>query len=72
MKRKSDQKDMTVFRTDRFFLSDRQWFFTTREGGNLGPFATHAEAEDALVQYLMDMGIPATEKGSWDTPGAHN
>lgn len=72
MKRKSDDKDVTVFRTDRFFLSDRQWFFTTREGGNLGPFESHAEADTALVQYLMDMGIAPEEKGAWDTPGAQN
>ena len=37
MKRKSDDKDVTVFRTDRYFLSDGKWFFTTREGTNLGP-----------------------------------
>ena len=72
MKRKSDEKEMTVFRTDRYFLIDGQWYFTTREGGNLGPFASHAEAEAALVQYLMDRGIAPAEKGSWDTPGARN
>mgnify|MGYP001283776658 CR=1 FL=1 len=45
MKRRSDPKDMTVFRTDRYFLSDGKWFFTTREGTNHGPFDTREEAE---------------------------
>jgi Domain of unknown function (DUF6316) len=72
MKRKSDDKERTVFRTDRFFRSDGKWFFTTREGGNLGPFDTHEDAERALVQHLLDMGVRPEEKGSWDTLGARN
>jgi hypothetical protein len=70
MKRKSDEKDMTVFRTDRYFLSDGKWFFTTREGTNVGPFDTREDAERALTQLLLDMGIKPSD--SWNTPGAHN
>jgi hypothetical protein len=70
MKRKSDDKDVTVFRTDRYFLSDGKWYFTTREGSNLGPFDTHEDAECALTQHLLDMGIKPGN--SWSTPGAHN
>jgi hypothetical protein len=72
MKRKSDDKERTVFRTDRFFVSDGKWFFTTREGGNLGPFDSQEAAQDALVQYLLDQGIAPTEKSAWDRPGATN
>jgi hypothetical protein len=68
MKRKSDDKDVTVFRTDRYFLSDGKWFFTTREGTNHGPFDTHDDAECALTQHLLDMGIKPGN--SWSTPGA--
>jgi len=70
MKRKSDEKDLTVFRTDRYFLSDGKWFFTTREGANVGPFDTREDAERALTQLLLDMGIKPAD--SWNTPGAHN
>lgn len=70
MKRKSDEKDMTVFRTDRYFLSDGKWFFTTREGTNHGPFDTRDDAERALTQHLLDMGIKP--EGAWNTPGARN
>jgi hypothetical protein len=70
MKRKSDEKDVTVFRTDRFFLSDGKWFFTTREGANLGPYDTREDAERALMKHLLDLGIKPSD--SWNTPGAAN
>jgi Domain of unknown function (DUF6316) len=72
MKRKTDETERTVFRTDRYFTSDGKWFFTTREGGNLGPFESRRDAEEALLQYLLDHGIAIAEKGAWDTPGAAN
>ena len=72
MMRKTDERERTVFRTDRFFMSDGTWFFTTREGGNLGPFKSHEAAEEALVQYLLDRGISPGEKSAWDRPGATN
>jgi Domain of unknown function (DUF6316) len=70
MKRKSDDKDVTVFRTDRYFLSNGKWFFTTREGANHGPFDTRDDAQHALVQHLMDIGIKSDSP--WNTPGAAN
>jgi hypothetical protein len=70
MKRRSDEKDVTVFRTDRYFLSDGKWFFTTRGGTNVGPFDTREDAERALTQHLLDMGIKPGN--SWSAPGAAN
>jgi len=72
MMRKTDDKERTVFRTDRFFVSDGKWFFTTREGGNLGPYESQNAAKQALVQYLLDHGISLAEKSAWDQPGASN
>jgi hypothetical protein len=69
MKRESDREDLTVFRSDRYFVADGKWYFTTREGGNEGPFATSNEAQRELTQYLMDKGI-RTIREPWDTPGA--
>jgi Domain of unknown function (DUF6316) len=72
MKRKTDETERTVFRTDRFFISDGSWFFTTREGGNLGPYKSHEAAQQALVQYLLDRGLRPDEQSAWDRPGTSN
>jgi hypothetical protein len=72
MKRESDPKDLTVFRSDRYFVVDGKWFFTTREGRNEGPFATAEKARQELKQYLMDKGIRLHGNEPWDTPGASN
>jgi hypothetical protein len=37
------------YRTDRFYCSNSHWYFSTREGNEVGPFPTRAEAETALV-----------------------
>jgi hypothetical protein len=45
------------FRSDRFFRSDEQWYFYTREGISVGPYRTRFEAEvDAglLLSLLKD------------------
>lgn len=43
----------TWFRTDRFFTIGADWYTTTREGRNLGPFKTRLAAEQGLVQYII-------------------
>lgn len=35
------------YRTDRFYLQNQQWFYTTRETLINGPFSSKAEAERA-------------------------
>ncbi len=72
MKRESDPKDLNVFRSDRYFVVDGKWYFTTREGGNEGPFASAEKAKGEITQYLLDRGIRPTSNEAWDTPGASN
>jgi len=72
MKRESDPKELNVFRSDRYFVVDGKWYFTTREGTNEGPFASADEARSRLVQYLLDKGIKITGNEPWDTLGARN
>ncbi len=72
MKRTSDTKDLNRFRSDRYFVVDGKWYFTTREGSNEGPYASAAEAMHALTQYLMDKGARPAGNEPWDTPGASN
>lgn len=72
MKRESDSKDITWFRSDRFFVVDGNWYFTTREGTNEGPFKSAQDAKRELIAYLMDKGIDPVTAEPWDTPGASN
>jgi len=72
MKRASDPKEFNVFRSDRYFLVDGKWYFTTREGSNEGPFESADQARSQLVQYLLDKGIKITGNEPWDIPGARN
>ncbi len=43
------------FRSDRFFCVDSQWFFTTRESSELGPFSSRADAQGELLLYIRHM-----------------
>ena len=52
-------------RSDRAFPRDSRWFFRTREGIELGPYASHERAEIAAAQLaimldgISDMEITA-------------
>ncbi len=68
MGRATDEKDVQVFRTERFFNVGGQWYFSTREKPELGPFMNREAAETALGEYLMECaGIVADP---WSVPGA--
>ena len=68
MDRSDDVETKTRFRSERLFLSQHQWFCSTREGEVLGPFARHEQAVDALREYLLGLGIrPGGDV--WDEPG---
>jgi hypothetical protein len=71
MNRKSDQDSTrTYFRSDRFFSVGDQWYFTTREFGDKGPYESREKAEEALAAFLREhAGRPAS---AWDVPGANN
>ncbi|NJN51532.1 MAG: hypothetical protein HC809_06900 [Gammaproteobacteria bacterium] len=70
--RKTDTQSKTRFRSDRFFVSQGQWFCSTRDGETpLGPFAERALAEAALRNFLIENGIdPAQDP--WGQPGVSN
>ncbi len=50
------EKRKTRFRSDRLFVADSQWYFSTREGEEKGPYATREEAEAELVRYIYHVG----------------
>ena len=39
-------------RSDRFYLLESKWFFTTREASAVGPFETREEASSGLSNYI--------------------
>lgn len=42
------------FRRGRFYWLERQWYATTREGDELGPYATEQEAQMGVACYLAE------------------
>lgn len=68
MRRITDTDEKSVFRTDRFFAINGQWFFATREGKDQGPYRRQQDAQLALREYLNDKaGI--RPKDVWSRPG---
>lgn len=53
-KRQSDVAPLASYpRTEqRVFCRDGEWFFSSREG-DMGPFATEAEADEQMQAYVM-------------------
>lgn len=43
------------FRSGRFFYIDSKWYFSCREGKEVGPFTGKLEAEMALAEYMSNM-----------------
>ena len=54
--RKTDgEDDKKYFQMDRFVQMNGQWFYTTREGEEKGPFDSRADAEGDLIAYIRHM-----------------
>ena len=56
MARKTDgEESKTHFQMDRFVQMNGQWFYTTREGEERGPFDSKVDAEGDLIAYIREM-----------------
>ena len=42
------------FRSGRFFYIDSKWYFSCREGKEVGPFPSKQAAEMALAEYIYN------------------
>ncbi len=63
-KNRHGEKRKMRFRSDRLFVADSQWYFSTREGEERGPFDTKEKAEAELVRYLYSIGgLSGASKG---------
>ena len=64
--RRCEEEARTWFRSDRFFRSNDNWYFHTREGTAVGPYRSRFDAEiDAgrLLALLRDKAV-----GLWPAP----
>ena len=56
MPRKEDgEDDKRYFQVDRFVQQNGEWFYTTREGEERGPFESKEEAKGDLIVYVRHM-----------------
>jgi Domain of unknown function (DUF6316) len=70
--RSTEPKSQTRFRSERFFRSDAQWYFNTRErgeGGVEGPYPSREAAQLALTEYLLELGLKPADV--WALAGDH-
>ena len=58
-KSRRGEKRQLRFRSQRMFVVDNKWYFSTREGEEMGPYATREKAEAELVRYLYRIGVLA-------------
>ena len=48
------------FRSGRFFSVGGEWFFSTREGENRGPYSSRGAAEAALLNFVRNRSFAHT------------
>ncbi|MFL0804156.1 MAG: DUF6316 family protein [Agarilytica sp.] len=53
---RAGETEQTRFRSDRLYAVENKYFFSTREGSEIGPFDSHEGAEQALERYLKYIG----------------
>lgn len=57
MYRKDDKQEKTYFRMDRIYLSNGVWFFSTREGQEVGPFISRGAARNGVFAYIRHKNV---------------
>lgn len=53
--RKGEHDEQIAFRVSRLFSIGTNWYFSTREGVDQGPFINRERAEYAVVKYIGKM-----------------
>jgi hypothetical protein len=64
MEHRKNEQRQTWFRSGRFFSSNAQWYFHTREGIDVGPFNSEFEAQveaSILKSVLKGGSVPALQ-----------
>lgn len=52
---RNGEEEKTWFRTERFFCVDNKWYFSTREGTSIGPYASKEDAQQGMTLYVEHM-----------------
>jgi hypothetical protein len=52
MNRSTDKGMKLHYRMDRFVQQNGEWFYSTREGEDRGPFRSKEEAQEDLQSYI--------------------
>ena len=55
MEVRKNENDKHWYRSDRFFKANGEWFFSTREQNDIGPFGSEAAAKRGLDLYIKMM-----------------
>lgn len=55
MTRKEDDDSKLFFQMDRFVQQNDEWFYTTREGEERGPFESKEDARGDLIAYMRHL-----------------
>ena len=62
LRNRRGEGEKTYFRCDRYFTVGHEWYASTRENKNLGPFLHHTDAKIALARYVAYQHVK-TRKG---------
>ncbi len=54
VRRSGEEEKLSTFRSNRFFISDSDWYFNTREGTSEGPYVSRVLAHEANQQYIRE------------------
>ena len=56
--RRAGETDIPItFRSNRFFTSGSDWYFSTREGVDQGPYPSRVMAHNAIQKYIRERQI---------------
>ena len=50
--RTGDNNISVMFRSNRFYMMGNNWYFSTREGIDQGPYSSRIEAHDVMQNYI--------------------
>lgn len=79
--RRGELVDKVWYRSERFFCVDGKWYFSTREGTDVGPYANRSAAASGLILYIQYMqtnpeqgqlyASKIARRGLWETTLYH-
>ena len=49
---RSGENESHPIRNERFFQMEHHWYYTTREGVNVGPFDSYHEADQGVAEFI--------------------